>query len=75
MHMHGIDKTNAICAGSHDQGVCPIPFAEKAYASQKSAIRHSASGKDNMAANRQVYFACPLAPSLYQRVMGRLFGQ
>jgi hypothetical protein len=28
-----------------------------------------------MAANRQVYFACPLAPSLYQRVVGRLFGR
>jgi hypothetical protein len=28
-----------------------------------------------MAANRQVYFACPLAPSLYQRVAGRLFGR
>jgi hypothetical protein len=28
-----------------------------------------------MAANRQVYFACPLVPSLYQRVVGRLFGR
>ena len=28
-----------------------------------------------MAANRQVYFACPLAPSLYERVVGRLFGR
>jgi hypothetical protein len=28
-----------------------------------------------MAANRQVYFACPVAPSLYQRVVGRLFGR
>lgn len=28
-----------------------------------------------MAANRQVYFACPLAPSLYQRVAGCLFGR
>jgi hypothetical protein len=28
-----------------------------------------------MAANRQVYFACPLAPSLYQRVVGHLFGR
>jgi hypothetical protein len=25
-----------------------------------------------MAANREVYYACPLVPSLYQRVMGRL---
>jgi len=28
-----------------------------------------------MAANRQVYFACPLAPSLYQRVVSRFFGR
>ncbi|HEY3990266.1 MAG TPA: hypothetical protein VGM02_13270 [Acidobacteriaceae bacterium] len=28
-----------------------------------------------MAANRQVYYACPVMPSLYQRVVGRLFGQ
>jgi hypothetical protein len=28
-----------------------------------------------MAANRQVYFACPIIPSLYQRIVGRLFGQ
>jgi hypothetical protein len=28
-----------------------------------------------MAANRQVYFACPIVPSLYQRIVGRLFGQ
>ena len=28
-----------------------------------------------MSANRQVYFACPLAPSLYQRVVSRLFGR
>ena len=28
-----------------------------------------------MAANRQVYFACPLVPSLYQRVLRRLFGR
>jgi hypothetical protein len=28
-----------------------------------------------MAANRQVYFACPLARSLYQRMVGRLFGR
>lgn len=28
-----------------------------------------------MAANRQVYLACPVTPSLYQRVMGRLFGR
>ena len=27
-----------------------------------------------MAANRQVYYACPLVPSLYERVVGRLFG-
>jgi hypothetical protein len=27
-----------------------------------------------MTANRQVYYACPLAPSLYRRVMDRLFG-
>jgi hypothetical protein len=27
-----------------------------------------------MAANREVYYACPLVPSLYQRVVGRLFG-
>jgi hypothetical protein len=25
-----------------------------------------------MAANREVYYACPLVPSLYQRVIGRL---
>ena len=28
-----------------------------------------------MAANRQVYYSCPLMPSLYQRVMRRLFGR
>ena len=28
-----------------------------------------------MAANREVYYACPLATSLYQRVVGRLFGR
>ena len=28
-----------------------------------------------MAANRQVYFACPVTPSLYQRIVGRLFGE
>lgn len=28
-----------------------------------------------MAANRQVYFACPVTPSLYQRVVARLFGR
>ncbi len=27
-----------------------------------------------MAANRQVYYACPMMPSLYQRIVGRLFG-
>jgi hypothetical protein len=27
-----------------------------------------------MAANRQVYYACPVVPSLYQRVVHRLFG-
>jgi hypothetical protein len=27
-----------------------------------------------MAANRQVYYACPVRPSLYQRIVGRLFG-
>jgi hypothetical protein len=27
-----------------------------------------------MAANREVYYACPVMPSLYQRVVGRLFG-
>ena len=27
-----------------------------------------------MAANRDVYYACPVMPSLYQRVVGRLFG-
>ena len=27
-----------------------------------------------MAANRQVYYACPVMPSLYQRIVGRLFG-
>ena len=27
-----------------------------------------------MAANRQVYYACPVVPSLSQRVMERLFG-
>jgi hypothetical protein len=27
-----------------------------------------------MAANRQVYFACPMMPSLYHRVVNRLFG-
>jgi hypothetical protein len=27
-----------------------------------------------MAANREVYFACPVMPSLYHRVIGRLFG-
>jgi hypothetical protein len=28
-----------------------------------------------MAANREVYYACPVMPSLYQRVVGRLFGE
>jgi hypothetical protein len=28
-----------------------------------------------MAANRRVYFACPVMPSLYQRVVSRLFGR
>jgi hypothetical protein len=28
-----------------------------------------------MAANRQVYYSCPVVPPLYRRVMGRLFGQ
>ena len=28
-----------------------------------------------MAANRQVYYACPVVPSLYQRVVRRLFGR
>jgi hypothetical protein len=28
-----------------------------------------------MAANRQVYFACPVVPSLSQRVVQRLFGR
>ena len=28
-----------------------------------------------MAANRQVYYACPMAPSLSQRVLQRLFGR
>lgn len=28
-----------------------------------------------MALNRQVYYACPVRPSLYQRVVGRLFGK
>jgi hypothetical protein len=28
-----------------------------------------------MAANRQVYFACPVMPSLYERVLGRLFSR
>ena len=28
-----------------------------------------------MAANRQVYYACPVVPSLYQRVMRYLFGK
>jgi hypothetical protein len=28
-----------------------------------------------MALNRQVYYACPVRPSLYQRVVGRLFGR
>ena len=28
-----------------------------------------------MAANREVYYACPLAPSLYQRVVNRLSGR
>jgi hypothetical protein len=28
-----------------------------------------------MAANRQVYYACPLVPSLYKRIVGRLFGR
>jgi hypothetical protein len=28
-----------------------------------------------MAANRQVYYACPVVPSIYQRVMSRLFGR
>jgi hypothetical protein len=27
-----------------------------------------------MAANREVYFACPVMPSLYHRVVSRLFG-
>lgn len=27
-----------------------------------------------MAANREVYYACPAMPSLYERVVGRLFG-
>lgn len=27
-----------------------------------------------MAANREVYYACPVMPSLYERVVGRLFG-
>jgi hypothetical protein len=27
-----------------------------------------------MAANRQVYYSCPVLPSLYQRVIGRIFG-
>jgi hypothetical protein len=27
-----------------------------------------------MAANREVYFACPVMPSLYDRVVSRLFG-
>jgi nitroreductase len=27
-----------------------------------------------MAANRQVYYACPVMPLLYQRIVGRLFG-
>jgi hypothetical protein len=28
-----------------------------------------------MAANRQVYYACPLVPSLYDRFVGRFFGR
>ena len=28
-----------------------------------------------MAANRQVYYACPLVPSLYERFVGRLFSR
>jgi len=28
-----------------------------------------------MAANRQVYYACPVMPSLYQRIVGHLFGE
>jgi hypothetical protein len=28
-----------------------------------------------MAANREVYFACPVMPSLYERLAGRLFGR
>jgi hypothetical protein len=28
-----------------------------------------------MAANREVYFACPLVPSLYQRLINHLFGR
>lgn len=28
-----------------------------------------------MAANRQVYYACPVVPSFYQRVMTRLLGR
>jgi hypothetical protein len=28
-----------------------------------------------MAANREVYLACPLVPSLYERIIGRLFGR
>jgi hypothetical protein len=28
-----------------------------------------------MAANRQVYYACPVVPSLCERIVGRLFGR
>lgn len=28
-----------------------------------------------MAANRRVYYACPVVPSLYERIVGRLFGR
>src|SRR5690349_8106952 len=54
VHMYSIDKPNAICAGGHDQGVCAVSFAEETHSTQKSAVRHSASGKDNMAADGQV---------------------
>src|SRR5437868_73541 len=54
MHVHGIDKTNTIRAGGHDEGVGPVSFAEEADPAQKSSVGYSAGGKDDVAAKGQI---------------------
>jgi hypothetical protein len=58
-----------------------IEYLADEYALESGSISSIHSGDPRveamqllMAANRQVYYACPVMPSLYQRIVGRLFG-